>query len=83
MDLKDITILKSESIINDRGELEFKADEIMKQFISYAVGVMFGRYSLDKDGLSSKSRNEDYPKDTKVIWNRWWQCYSSFRRWLF
>mgnify|MGYP003403801226 FL=1 len=49
--LKDITILKSESIINDRGELEFKADEIMKQFISYAVGVMFGRYSLDKDGL--------------------------------
>ena len=23
----------------------------MKQFISYAVGVMFGRYSLDKDGL--------------------------------
>ncbi|MCT7604498.1 BREX-1 system adenine-specific DNA-methyltransferase PglX [Aliarcobacter butzleri] len=49
--LKDITILKSESIINDRGELEFKADEIMKQFISYAVGVMFGRYSLDSDGL--------------------------------
>ena len=51
VDLKDITILKSESIINDKGELEFKADEIMKQFISYAVGVMFGRYSLDKDGL--------------------------------
>ncbi|MCT7518897.1 BREX-1 system adenine-specific DNA-methyltransferase PglX [Aliarcobacter cryaerophilus] len=51
VDLKDITILKSESIINDRGELEFKADEIMKQFISYSVGVMFGRYSLDSDGL--------------------------------
>ena len=49
--LKDITILKSESIINDNNELEFKADEIMKQFISYAVGVMFGRYSLDSDGL--------------------------------
>ncbi|MDS1371435.1 BREX-1 system adenine-specific DNA-methyltransferase PglX [Aliarcobacter butzleri] len=49
--LKDITILKSESIINDNNELEFKADEIMKQFISYAVGVMFGRYSLEKDGL--------------------------------
>jgi hypothetical protein len=51
VDLKDITILKSESIINDNNELEFKAEEIMKQFISYAVGVMFGRYSLDKDGL--------------------------------
>lgn len=49
--LKDITILKSESNINDNKNIEFKADEIMKQFISYAVGVMFGRYSLDKDGL--------------------------------
>lgn len=62
--LKDITILKSESIINDRGELEFKADEIMKQFISYAVGVMFGRYSLDSDGLVVANLNQDYPKDT-------------------
>ena len=51
VDLKDITILKSESIINEDKNIEFKADEIMKQFISYAVGVMFGRYSLDKDGL--------------------------------
>jgi hypothetical protein len=51
VDLKDITILKSESIINEDKNIEFKADEIMKQFISYAVGVMFGRYSLDSDGL--------------------------------
>ncbi len=51
VDLKDITILKSESIINEDKNIEFKADEIMKQFISYTVGVMFGRYSLDKDGL--------------------------------
>lgn len=64
VDLKDITILKSESIINDRGELEFKADEIMKQFISYAVGVMFGRYSLDSDGLVVANLNQDYPKDS-------------------
>ena len=49
--LKDITILKSESIINEDKNIEFKADEIMKQFISYSVGVMLGRYSLDKDGL--------------------------------
>lgn len=64
VDLKDITILKSESIINDNNELEFKADEIMKQFISYAVGVMFGRYSLDSDGLVVANLNQDYPKDT-------------------
>ncbi|NBK98942.1 MAG: BREX-1 system adenine-specific DNA-methyltransferase PglX [Erysipelotrichia bacterium] len=64
VDLKDITILKSESIINDNNELEFKRDEIMKQFISYAVGVMFGRYSLDSDGLVVANLNQDYPKDT-------------------
>lgn len=64
VDLKDITILKSESIINDNNQLEFKADEIMKQFISYAVGVMFGRYSLDSDGLVVANLNQDYPKDT-------------------
>lgn len=62
--LKDITILKSESIINDNNELEFKADEIMKQFISYAIGVMFGRYSLDSDGLVVANLNQEYPKDT-------------------
>jgi hypothetical protein len=62
VDLKDITILKSESIINDNNQLVFKADEIMKQFISYAVGVMFGRYSLDSDGLVVANLNQDYPK---------------------
>lgn len=32
-------------------ELPFNHEEIIKQFISYAVGCMFGRYSLDKEGL--------------------------------
>lgn len=39
--------------INDR-DLTLKPIEdnnIIKEFISYAVGCMFGRYSLDKDGL--------------------------------
>lgn len=64
VDLKDITILKQESFINDSGELEFDSSEIMKQFISYAVGVMFGRYSLNSDGLIVANLNQDYPKDT-------------------
>lgn len=50
VELKDITILKNETKIIE-GELVFQADEIMKQFISYGVGVMFGRYSLDSEGL--------------------------------
>ncbi|MCI0501397.1 MAG: BREX-1 system adenine-specific DNA-methyltransferase PglX, partial [Epsilonproteobacteria bacterium] len=64
VDLRDITILKNESIINEHNELEFKADEIIKQFISYGVGCMFGRYSLDSDGLVVANLNQDYPKDT-------------------
>jgi len=48
--LEDITILKKEAKIID-GELVFDKKEIIKQFISYAVGVMFGRYSLDHKGL--------------------------------
>jgi hypothetical protein len=35
----------------DELELPFKRDVILQQFISYAVGCMMGRYSLDKEGL--------------------------------
>jgi hypothetical protein len=58
VELKDITILKNEAkIINN--ELVFQADEIMKQFISYGVGVMFGRYRLDRDGLWIANLHQD------------------------
>ena len=30
----------------------------MRQFISYAVGCMFGRYSLDKEGLILANQGE-------------------------
>ncbi len=48
--LEDITILKNEAKIED-GKLVFQKEEIVKQLISYGVGVMFGRYSLDHEGL--------------------------------
>lgn len=55
--LDDITILKEEtSIVN--GELKFNQKKIISQFISYAVGCMFGRYSLDKEGLILASQGE-------------------------
>ena len=55
--LEDITILKEESdIVN--GELVFDKEEIFAQFISYAVGCMFGRYSLDKEGLILANQGE-------------------------
>lgn len=43
--------------------LPFKDKEVFSQFISYAVGCMFGRYSLDKEGLilaNQGETSEDY-----------------------
>ena len=55
--LNDITILQEEtSIINN--ELVFDKKEVFHQFISYAVGCMFGRYSLDKEGLILANQGE-------------------------
>ena len=55
--LEDITILKEEASI-ENGQLVFHADEVMAQFVSYAVGCMLGRYSLDKPGLILVNQGE-------------------------
>ena len=55
--LEDITILKEETIIQN-GQLVFKTNEVFAQFMSYAVGCMFGRYSLDKEGLILANQGE-------------------------
>ena len=55
--LKDITILKEETNIKN-GQLIFKTNEVFAQFMSYAVGCMFGRYSLDKEGLILANQGE-------------------------
>lgn len=55
--LEDITILKEETFIKN-GELVFKESEVFAQFMSYAVGCMFGRYSLDKEGLILANQGE-------------------------
>ncbi|HQS65928.1 MAG TPA: BREX-1 system adenine-specific DNA-methyltransferase PglX [Sulfuricurvum sp.] len=62
IELKDITLLKQESIIIDN-ELTLNADEIIKQFISYGVGVMFGRYSLDQEGLVIANMGQEIPNN--------------------
>jgi hypothetical protein len=56
--LEEITILQEETGI-ENGELVFYADKVMEQFVSYAVGCMFGRYSLDKEGLILANQGED------------------------
>ena len=53
----DNSILKefsteSEKYLYDRGvSLEFNKDELVKQFLSYAIGCIMGRYSINKSGL--------------------------------
>lgn len=43
---------ESEKYLYDRGiSLEFNKNELVKQFLSYAVGCIMGRYSVNKSGL--------------------------------
>ncbi|WP_343624776.1 BREX-1 system adenine-specific DNA-methyltransferase PglX [Flavobacterium lindanitolerans] len=57
--LEDITILKEESGIVD-GQLVFNEQELIAQLLSYAVGCIFGRYSLDKEGLILANQGETF-----------------------
>ena len=42
----------SEKYLYDRGvSLEFNKDELVKQFLSYTIGCIMGRYSINKSGL--------------------------------
>jgi hypothetical protein len=66
--LEDITILKEETTIK-KGALVFRESEIMAQFISYAVGCMFGRYSLDKPGLILANQGESLEDYVKKVYD--------------
>lgn len=49
--LDEITILQQGEISIENGQIVWHDDVIVKQLISYAVGCMMGRYSLDRKGL--------------------------------
>ena len=49
--LDEITILQQGEISIENDQIKWHDDVIIKQFISYAVGCMMGRYSIDKPGL--------------------------------
>ncbi|XWW47029.1 BREX-1 system adenine-specific DNA-methyltransferase PglX [Fibrella sp. USSR17] len=70
VDPKDITILGQEAKPDASGTLQFDRRELMAQFISYAVGCMFGRYSLEKEGLILASQGQtlaDYEQLTSEV----------------
>lgn len=66
VDKKDITILKEETTILN-GNLVFKKEILIKQLISYAVGAMLGRYSLDSPGISYAGGEFDNSKYSSFI----------------
>ncbi len=49
----EITILQEELVESARKEnkIEFDESVLARQFVSYGVGCLMGRYSVDKDGL--------------------------------
>ena len=47
----EITILQQGEISIENDRIKWHDDVAMKQFVSYAVGCMMGRYSIDKPGL--------------------------------
>lgn len=49
--LDEITILQQGEISIDNNKVTWNDDVIIKQLISYAIGCMMGRYSLDCKGL--------------------------------
>ncbi|WP_369345529.1 BREX-1 system adenine-specific DNA-methyltransferase PglX [Bacteroides propionicifaciens] len=49
--LEEITILQQGEVKIVDGALQFQADVVIKQLISYAIGCWMGRYRLDKPGL--------------------------------
>ena len=49
--LNEITILQQGEVKIVDGTLQFQADVVIKQLISYAIGCWMGRYRLDKPGL--------------------------------
>lgn len=49
--LDEITILQQGEISIENNDIVWHPDVIMKQFISYAIGCMMGRYRLDRKGL--------------------------------
>lgn len=50
--LEEITILQQGEIKIEDNQIKWNNDVLIKQLISYAVGVWMGRYRLDKSGLN-------------------------------
>ena len=65
--LDEITILQQGEISIEDNELKWNADVVMKQLISYAIGCMMGRYSIDKPGLILANQGDSLEQFNKQV----------------
>ena len=67
--LDEITILQQGEISIEDNQIVWHPDVIMKQLISYAVGCMMGRYSIDKDGLILANQGDGLKQFNELVPN--------------
>ena len=65
--LDEITILQQGEIKIEGNELKWNADVVMKQLISYAIGCMMGRISIDKPGLILANQGDGLEQFNKQV----------------
>ena len=65
--LDEITILQQGEISIEDNKIVWHPDVIMKQLISYAVGCMMGRYSLDKPGLILANQGDGLKQFNELV----------------
>ena len=65
----EITILQQGEISIEANELVWHRDVLMKQLLSYAVGCMMGRYSIDKPGLILANQGDGIAQYNELVPN--------------
>lgn len=67
--LDEITILQQGEISIEDNKIVWHDDVLMKQLISYAVGCMMGRYSIDHPGLILANQDDGVVEYEKLVPN--------------
>ena len=67
--LSEISILQEGEIKIKDNNIEFQPDIIIKQLISYAVGCMMGRYSVEKEGLILANQGDGLKEFDELVPN--------------
>ena len=65
----EITILQQGEISIEDNQIVWHPDVVMKQLISYAVGCMMGRYSIDKPGLILANQGDGIEQFNELVPN--------------